>query len=125
MLERLSEEIVGAGLDAARAVLAIIETGEHRDRDEGRALVFFQPLAYRKAVKLGHGHIQQDQIGLLFLHAIQRLTAVGGGHDVVTFTREKAGQNVNDRRLVIHDEDLCKHVEWPPSERGQKSTKMN
>ena len=64
LVDRLGEEVVGAGLDAALEVAGLVQGGDHQDGDVLRRRVGPEPLADLEAAELRHHHVEQDQVGL-------------------------------------------------------------
>ena len=67
VVDRLGEEIVGAGLEPAHAVGCFRERGHHHHRNVGGAGIGLEALAGLEAVHARHHHVEQDEIGTLFL----------------------------------------------------------
>ena len=65
VVDRLGEEIVGSGFEAAQPVGDVAERGHHDDRDIGGARVGLQPAAHLEPVHPRHHHIEQDDVGQL------------------------------------------------------------
>ena len=59
------------------------------------------------AVKHGHVQVEQDRVGLVLGHQVERLLAVGGGADHVDAGQpaEQQDQTLADAGLVVGDDD--------------------
>ncbi len=104
LVERLREEVVGAGLDRPHANLRVVR-GQHHDRQERRSLVLAQPPAHLEPVHAGHLDVEQDEVGLARLHPLQRLRAGGGGYDVEAVRRQDRLEQARVLRHVVDGED--------------------
>ncbi len=60
--DRFVEEIVGAGFNAAEAILAVAQSGNENDGDEAGRRIFFQLTAKIVAGFAGHDDVEQDEI---------------------------------------------------------------
>ena len=67
VVDRLGQEIVGAGLEAAQPVGDVRQRRHHDDRNVGGARVGLQPAAYLEPVHARHHHVEQDDVGQLGL----------------------------------------------------------
>ena len=63
LVERLGQEVVGAGLDRALDLLLVAAGGDHHDRQEGRRGRLADPPAHLVAVDAGHHDVEQDEVG--------------------------------------------------------------
>ena len=61
--DRLGQEIVGPGFQAAQPVGGVRQRRHHDDRKIGGTRVGLQPAANLKAVHARHHHVEQDYIG--------------------------------------------------------------
>ena len=64
LVDRLGQEVVGAGLDGAVDVAGLVEGGDHEDGDVARRRVRREALAHLEAADLRHHDVEQDQVGL-------------------------------------------------------------
>ena len=104
VVERLRDEVVRAGLDRSRLLLADAR-GDH-DHGQHRGLVVLaQPAADGVAVEPGHHHVEQDQVGLLRVDELESREAVGRGDDVVSVRREHRLEQPHVLGDVVDDED--------------------
>ena len=76
--ERLDDVVVGAGPQAADAVVGGVAGGQedHRHLRAGRA----QALQHAEAVEAGHHHVEHDEVGLVLGHRGEGGRAAVGGH---------------------------------------------
>ncbi len=81
-LERLVEEVVGAGLEPAHLALDVGERGEQDDRHEAGRAPRLEPAADLEAVETRHHEVEQDGVRQLALDRRQRLGAVAREGDV-------------------------------------------
>ena len=61
-IERLADEVVGAGLEAANLVLARVQAGDERDGDQSRLGRLLQSGADLESVDAGHLDVEQHEI---------------------------------------------------------------
>ncbi len=57
-----------------------------------------------RAVHAGHHEVADDQLETALGQALQGFVATAGGHHLVVFLAEDAGQRLDDAHLVIDDE---------------------
>jgi hypothetical protein len=62
-VERLGDEIVGAGFESLDAILGLLKRGDEHDRNQPRPRVGLQRPADVEAVGRRHHHVEQDQVG--------------------------------------------------------------
>ncbi len=118
--DRLGQEIVGAGFEAAHAVGRLIERGHHHHRDVVRGRIALEPAAHLEAVHVRHHHVEQHEIAFGALADRERVLAAGGGDDVEIFGREPGleqlhigGDVVDDQNAGRHDSRTCReNGEW-------------
>ena len=91
LVDRLGQEIVGAGLDAMHALLRRIERGdEHHRQQRGRGVGADAP-ADVVAGQARHHDVEQHQVRPFRRHLGQRFLAVGGGRHGVALD-DQAGR---------------------------------
>ena len=105
MVERLRDEVVGAGLDHASLVLADAR-GDHDHGQHRCRLIRAQALADCIAVELGHEDVQEHEIRLFRFDDLERGRAVTSGDDVVAFRDQHRLEQSNVLGDVVDDEDL-------------------
>jgi hypothetical protein len=102
LVEGLGQEVIGAGLNAALAVLAVIEAGEHCHWDERGAPVLLDRAAHAEAVHPRHRHIEQHQVGRLARDDLKRLVAVGGDQRLVTLALQETHEDIAHHWVVVN-----------------------
>ena len=105
VVERLRHVVVRAELEALDLVHRVVAGREHHDRDVGEGTQLTQHL---ESVLAGQPDVQQDQVGRLAFHDVQRHLAGGGSQhvDLAPLEREPETDRLDDVGLVIHDQDL-------------------
>ncbi len=73
VVDRLGEEIVGAGFQPLHPVGGLVERGDHDHRNMLGARLGLQPPADLETVHAGHHHVEQDHVGPLPRADMQRL----------------------------------------------------
>jgi hypothetical protein len=58
-----------------------------------------------EAVDIGEHPVEDDQVGLEAVRGSDRLTPARRFANLVALVAQRGGQRVDDRRLVVHDED--------------------
>ena len=110
VVDRLGEEVVGAGLQALYPVLGLVERRHHDDGNVVGGRVGLDAPAHLDAVDTRHHHIEQNDIGTLALDGFQRIDTVHGGDDVEIFRRELGFQQPHIGEDIVDDENTCGHV---------------
>jgi len=83
VLERFGEEIVGAVLEGFLAGGGFVEAGEDEDGDSAAVGGTTEMGAEIKAVEAGHHEVHNEEVGLVFLEAVDGLDAVASLGDAV------------------------------------------
>jgi hypothetical protein len=74
----------------------------HGEDNEFRAGIGLpQPPRGFDAVQAGHGNVQQDQFGLVFLSRFQNRPAIGGGRHHIEFRRQQSLQSFEQDGVVV------------------------
>src|SRR5262249_36967510 len=115
-VERLRQEVVGAGLQAAHLVLGSVERREQQDRQPRVLRIATDALAHLDAAGRGHHDVEADEIGVVLGDRAQRRLAIAGGDDVVALTRQELVQERQARGLVVHGDD-----QWSLAAHGSSS----
>ena len=110
IVDRLGEEIVGTGLQAAYAIRRLVERGDHDDRDMGRARIGLQPLADLEAVHFRHHDVEQDHIDLGSIANVEGVAAIARGEDVEIFRHEPRFEQLHIGGNIIDDQYARSHV---------------
>ena len=113
VVDRLGQEIVGAGFKPADAVRHVIERGNHHDRDMRGRRIALQPPADLETVHVGHHHVEQHDVDLAVLAGLQRVGAVAGGQHLEIFGEQPDLEQLHIGRNVVDDEDACGHQASP------------
>ena len=101
--ERLRDVVVAAGAERLDLVLDRVLRGEEEDRRLEAALA--QPAADLDALDVGEHPVEDDQVGLDARDRGERVAAVRRLLDLVALVAERGRDGVDDRRLVVDDED--------------------
>ena len=107
--DRLGEEIVGPGLEAAHPIGRLVERGDHHHRDVVRRQPGLEAAADLEAVHVRHHHVEQHDVALRALADRERLRAAHGGEDVEIFGGEPRLQQLDVGRHVVDDENAGGH----------------
>ena len=107
--DRLGEEIVGAGFQAAHAVGRLVERGHHDDRNMMGRRVRLELAADLEAVHVRHHHVEQHDVAFGALAQRQRLGPASGGGDVEIFRRQPRFQQLHIGRDVVDDKNAGGH----------------
>ena len=113
--DRLGQEIVGAGFQAAHAVGRAVERGHHHHGNEMRRRIGFQPAANLKAVHVGHHDVEQDDVAFGARADLQRLGAVAGGQHVKIFRRQARFQQLYVGGNIVDDQNTRRHRNATPT----------
>ena len=88
-VEGLADEVVGARLQAADLVLAGVQPGDERDRNEPRLGRLFELRADLEAVGAGHLDVEQHQVDVQVAKRGDRLGPGGHRHDLIAITLQQ------------------------------------
>ena len=69
-----------------------------------------QPLVDGEAVRVGHHHVEDDEIGKERGAEADGLLATRGDHDIVPTGCERFLHETSDVRLVVDDKDPLRHA---------------
>ena len=105
VVERLGDEVVGAGLDRL-GLLRPDAGGDHDHRQERGVLVRADAAAHGVAVHPRHDHIEEDEIRVVLLDQLQRLFPGHGRKHLVAARHEHCLEEPDVLRNVVDDEDL-------------------
>ena len=109
-LEGLGDEVHGPRLEPAHLLPRLRERGEEDDRGAPRLRVGLQPAARLVAVDAGHDHVEEDDRGSGAVRDLERVLAARGDEQAVAAPVERLPQEVEVRRLVVHEEDARRLV---------------
>ena len=105
-IERLGEIIVGADLQSQDAIDGLAAGGEQQNRHGG---LVTQRLEQLESGAAGQHHIENDQLVVIGEGGGQSGVMVVGGIDVKALGLEKSLQQIDERVVVVDDEQL---VHW-------------
>ncbi len=110
-LRRLRLQEVAGGAAADRTEQIRLGAGGREDDDLAFGRGLAQARQRLEAVHSGHGQVEQDEIGPEPSGRIDRLHPVRGLADHVEAVRaEQRGQRLAGQRVVVDDENACRHV---------------
>jgi hypothetical protein len=110
LVDRLREEIVGAGLDALHALLGGIEGGHHDHRQHRGRLRLAELLAHLVARHPRHHDVEQHEVGTLGFHLLERLLPGRRRHHGIALRPQQVGEQLDvDRRIVDHEDLVAGH----------------
>ena len=104
--KRLGEIVVGAGVEAADAIILGLARGQHDDRDMRSRLVAAQAAAHLDPAGALDHPVEDDEIGRVLGRQHQRLVAVGRGADVVTLVTKTVIEQFQQRRIVLDEKQF-------------------
>ncbi len=107
--DRLGEEIIGAGFEAANAIGRAVECGDDHDRNEMGGRVGLEPAADLETVHVWHHDVEQDDVAFRTRTDVERLGAVASRQHVEIFGRQAGFQQLDVRGNVIDDKDTRRH----------------
>ena len=123
--ERLDDVVVGAGLEAAHAVVDLVAGREDADGDVLAAVA--QAGEHLEAVEVGHVQVEQDDGRVDAADRLERRPAAGRGDDGEALQLEAGGDRAADARVVVHKQDdrpgrrRLTHAGRPRSRRATES----
>jgi hypothetical protein len=104
-VERLRDEVVGAGFDAADSRLAIAQRRHHDHRDFGDGRIGAQLPAHRVAIEVRHVHVEQHEIGSHLAGQAQRRLSRFGEHEMIAARSEHQFQHPPRDAIVAGQEN--------------------
>jgi hypothetical protein len=122
-VERLGDEVRGAGVEGVLDGLAVVVRGHHQHRQGAAPGPGAQPAAEGQAAHAGHLEIEQDQVGPAVREAVLGgLAAVVLQHLVAGAAHRAADQQAR-HRVVVDDQHArrIRHVRCPPAPRRHSS----
>ena len=93
-VERLADEVVGAGLNPTDAARGVVERRHEHDRNEPRGRILLDRSTGFEAVDVRHHHVHQEEIGRLGSNDPQCFGAVSDrSHGVAVGRKERFDQS--------------------------------
>ncbi len=105
--EGLGHVVVGAGLEAANAVVLRLARCEHDDRDVRGRLVAAQAAADLDAAGSLDHPVEDDEVGHFLGGEHQGFVAVGGGADAVALVGEPVLEQFRKGGVVFDEKERC------------------
>ena len=109
-IERLFQELVGARLEPFDLRAMLGGTGDQHDGQVRVAFALADLFEHVDAVEIRHVPIDQDKVDRLRGEYGQRVAPSRRAHDRIAHGNQMCLEHVQIRRLVVNDEDLCRHV---------------
>src|SRR5919202_3614757 len=104
--EGLRHVVVSARLEPEHAV----DLGVHRGQDQDRDVALLaEPPADLEPGEAREADVEDEDVVAVRPRRLERRLAVAGGVDLEAGGAERVGDSVDDRRLVVDDEDLLAH----------------
>jgi hypothetical protein len=104
-IERLAQEIVGAGEDTLEAIVALRLRGDDDDRHETRRRLLFESAANVEAVASRRHEIEEHDIRRLRRAGRQHLVGGANHRHVMSFAGQQTVQEPGTDVVVIGDEN--------------------
>ena len=101
--ERLDDVVVGAGLQAAHAVVDLVARGEDADRDVVAGAA--QLREDLEPVEVGHREVEQDHRRAHGLVGRERRAPARRAHDAKALELEAGADGAADRGVVVDEQD--------------------
>ena len=95
--------IVRADFEARHFIVQLGLGGEHEDGCIGRDGILAQLTGHFVPVHIGHHHVQEDQVWLLFHSLVQSLPAIGSRGDLITLALEHQTDQAQGVYIIVHD----------------------
>ena len=109
LVERLRQEVVGAGVEGLLLLLAAARGDRHDRQERGRG-VRAQPAAELIAAHTGHDDVGEDEVGRLRKHFRERLLPRARADDLVARGNEDRLEKADVLGLVVDGEDPPGHA---------------
>src|SRR5690606_2609938 len=105
--------VVCACFDAANDALGVATGRENQHRGFGGRVSLADHLTQLDPVHTGHHHIEDDQIGVVFLKHRQRRIGIACLEDIETTTFEHDADEGERPYFIIYDQDVTFHTSVP------------
>ena len=103
LVERLVDEVVGAGLDGADLLLFSARS-DHDHRQESRPWIFADPAADLVPIHSRHQDVQQNEVWALLAQHVQGFLSGGRRGHPESLRRQHRLEQADVWRQIIHDE---------------------
>ena len=108
-IERLADEVLGAGPECAELVVRL--RGDHEDGQVAGGFDLLQSFHHLKSVHTGHLEIEQDQVvAMLLVQRTHRAWIERGRDPLVSGVSQHALEQQDVGRLIVDNEDLGREV---------------
>ncbi len=124
VVDRLGEEIVGAGVETCDAVGRLVERRHHDDGHVRGFGIRLDAAADFEAVHARHHHVEEHDIGRLGGDAFERLFATVCGDDLEILGRQLRLEQLDVGEYVVNDENARCHDPLQPRKRRTVSMKL-
>jgi len=115
--EGLGEVVVGAECESLDAILLVTTSGEHEDRDVASCRVGAQLIEHVVAGRAGEHEIQHDERWSLLSRSDECIRPRRRGRDAIPRFHEVIGDEGDDIRFVVDDEDALAGAAVPVGRR--------
>ena len=103
-IERLADEILGAGLQGAQLVARL--SGDHQDAKVGVGIIGLESFHHLKSAHARHLKVEQDQVvAVLAMQSANLLWIHGRGHAGVAGLAEQLFEQADIGLLIVDDQD--------------------
>ena len=114
VVDRLGEEVVGAGFEPGHPVRRLVEGGDDDDRDMGGARIGLQAPAGLEAVHARHHDVEKDDVALAAGADLDRLRPVHCGDHLEVLGRQARLEELYIGDVVVDDENSRGHLAEAP-----------
>ena len=110
-VDGLAEKVLGSGAEPPDLGVAVVQGGDDHDENVLGDRVALDPDRHLVPVHPGHHDVEQDEVGRLLRHDLERLFAARREHDTEALVREHDLEQLPVVRLVVHHQDGRRGVE--------------
>ncbi len=103
--EGLFDVVIPPDGETAYFLRRVVLCSDEQDRNERERRVAAKNLAERKAIELGHGHVEQNQVRQRARKALGSHTRVADHRGLITSRLEAGGDDLSAGQVVIDDRD--------------------
>jgi hypothetical protein len=104
-IEGFADKVHRAQLDAAGAILRILEAREEDNGEVFRGGIAAQLAADCETVCIGHHHVEQDKVWIAFASKSQGIGCFDGANELVAVAVEGGSEDLDTGRFVVDQED--------------------